>query len=78
MGWEVFTTAPDQVIGEAWCELIRNAGIDCKLQPGDSIGYLGVSVMPVRLMVPEIETENAKKILDDYLGENASEPHEDE
>jgi hypothetical protein len=78
MGWEVFTTAPDQVIGEAWCELIRNSGIDCKLQPGDSIGFLGVSVMPVRLMVPEIETDNAKKILDDYLGENASEPHEDE
>lgn len=67
MGWEVFTTAPDQVIGEAWCELIRNAGVECKLQPGDAIGFLGISVMPVRLVVPEAEIEKAREILDDYL-----------
>ena len=78
MGWEVFTTAPDQVIGEAWCELIRNAGVECKLQPGDAIGFLGISVMPVRLVVPEAEIEKAREILDDYLGDNTEEQLEDE
>ena len=67
MQWEVLTTAPDQLIAESWCELIRAEGIDCKLQPGDAVGFLGVSVFPVRLMVRASDIELAQEILDTYV-----------
>ena len=76
MNWEVLTTAPDQLIAESWCGLIRSAGIDCKLQPGDAVGFMGVSVFPVRIMVRESDVEEAKSVLDSFVSvadENLSE-----
>lgn len=75
MQWEVLTTAPNQLIAESWCSLIRSAGIDCKLQPGDAVGFLGVSVFPVRLMVRASDVESAQEILDTYvtIGTDSSE-----
>jgi len=70
VNWEVITTAPDQLIGESWCGLIRAAGIDCRLQPGDAVGFMGVSVFPVRLMVPASDIEAAQSVLDTYLTVN--------
>ena len=70
MNWEVITTAPDQLIGESWCGLIRAAGIDCRLQPGDAVGFMGVSVFAVRLMVRESDFEAAQSVLDTYLTVN--------
>ena len=67
MQWEVLTTAPDQLIAESWCGLIRAEGIDCKLQPGDAVGFLGVSVFPVRLMVRASDIELAQEILDTFV-----------
>lgn len=78
MNWEVLTTAPDQLIAESWCELIRSAGIDCKLQPGDAVGFLGVSVFPVRLMVRESDIESAQSVLDAYVAEDDEMPGTDE
>ena len=74
MAWEVFATAPDQLIGESWCGLVRAAGVDCKLQPGDSIGFLGVSVFPVRLMAHSEDVELARSVLDTYVGEDEQPP----
>ena len=76
MKWEVLTTAPDQLIGESWCGLIRSKGVDCKLQAGDAVGFMGVSVFPVRLMVHTAEVELAQSILDQYLADD-EEPPED-
>ena len=76
MKWEVLTTAPDQLIGESWCGLMRSKGVNCKLQAGDAVGFMGVSVFPVRLMVPAGEVELAQSILDQYLS-NDEEPPED-
>jgi len=76
MNWEVLTTAPNQLIAESWCGLIRSAGIDCKLQPGDAIGFMGVSVLPVRIMVRTSHVESAQSVLDSFIsapGENAPE-----
>lgn len=70
MGWEVFATAPDQLIGEAWCGLIRSAGLDCKLQPGDAVGFMGVSVYPVRLMTQSEDVGRAKSVLDSYINKD--------
>ena len=74
MNWEVLTTAPDQLIGESWFGLIRAEGVDCKLQPGDAVGFMGVSVFPVRLMVRAGEVELAQSILDRYLAEDEEPP----
>ena len=76
MAWSVFATAPDQLIGESWCGLVRAAGIDCKLQPGDVIGFIGVSVLPVRLMARTEDVERAKSVLDTYIGEDELPPDE--
>ncbi len=67
MNWEVLTTAPDQLIAESWCGLIRSAGIDCRLQPGDAVGFMGVSVFPVRIMVRASDVENAQSVLDTFI-----------
>ena len=67
MNWKVLTTAPDQLIAESWCGLIRSAGIDCKLQPGDAVGFMGVSVFPVRIMVDASNVEIAQSVLDTYI-----------
>ncbi len=74
MNWEVLTTAPDELIAESWCGLIRSVGIDCKLQPGDSIGFLGVSVFPVRLMVRASDVEIARSVLDSYVAPDEQPP----
>ncbi len=74
MKWEVLTTAPDQLIAESWCGLIHGAGIDCKLQPGDAVGWMGVSVFPVRIMVDAVDIERAQGVLDTYVAPDEEPP----
>ena len=74
MGWKVFATAPDQLIGESWCGLVEAAGINCKLQPGDVIGFMGVSMFPVRLMTRSEDVERARSVLETYVGEDEQPP----
>jgi hypothetical protein len=62
------------MIAESWCGLLRAAGIDCRLQPGDAVGFLGVSVFPVRLMVRESDVELAQTVLDTYIAEDEEPP----
>ena len=66
--WEVFATAPDQLTAESWLGLMRNAGIECKLQPGDTVAFLGVSGLPTRIMARSDYVENALTVLNAYLG----------
>ena len=75
MSWKVFATAPDQLIGESWCGLIKAAGINCKLQPGDAIGFMGVSVFPVRLMANSEDAELALSVLETYVGSDDQPPY---
>ena len=70
MNWEVFATAPDQLTAESWLGLIQNAGIECKLQPGDTVAFLGVSGLPTRIMARSDYVENALTVLNTYLGNN--------
>ena len=74
MGWKVFATAPDQLIGESWCGLVEAAGINGKLQPGDVIGFMGVSMFPVRLMTRSEDVERARSVLESYVGEDEQPP----
>ena len=67
MRWIPIVTAPDQLTAEAWRELLRENGIPAALKAADSISYLGVSALPVRLMIPEERESDARWILDDIL-----------
>ena len=77
MNWEVFATAPDQLTAESWVGLMRNAGIECRLQPGDTVAFLGVSGLPTRLMARSDYVENALSVLNNYLGNNDAVPRDD-
>ena len=63
MKWVVFATAPDQIMAEIWVQLVRSEGIPCRLQPGDTTNFLGVSATPVRLMTLESDAERAAQVL---------------
>ena len=71
MKWVVFATAPDQIMAEIWVQLVRSEGIPCRLQPGDTTNFLGVSATPVRLMTLEKDAERATEVL-----ERGDEPEE--
>ena len=64
MKWVVFATAPDQIMAEIWVQLVRSEGIPCRLQPGDTTNFLGVSAAPVRLMTLETQAERAAELLE--------------
>ena len=64
MKWVVFATAPDQIMAEIWVQLVRAEGIPCRLQPGDTTNFLGVSAAPVRLMTLETDAERASQVLE--------------
>lgn len=64
MKWIIFATAPDQIMAEIWLQLVRAEGIPCRLQPGDTTNFLGVSAAPVRLMTLESHADRAAQILE--------------
>ncbi len=65
--WVEFATAPDQLTAETWAGLVRNEGCPCAVK-SDGIPFLGVSLMPVRLMAPEERAGEAQGILERFLG----------
>ena len=67
--WVDFATAPDQMIAETWAGLVHNEGCPCAVK-SDGISFLGVSMTPVRLMAPEARVEEARGILERYVGGN--------
>ena len=62
MKWRAFAAAPDQVIAEMWCEMVRSKGIDCQLEHANP-SFLGPSMYSVRLMAPEDEYAKALRVL---------------
>ncbi len=61
--WVYLTTAPDQVTAEMWAELLRNAGVEARLNPGDAVSFLGVSPRPCRLLVAVRDLTRAREVL---------------
>ncbi|MFN8533207.1 MAG: DUF2007 domain-containing protein [Dehalococcoidia bacterium] len=83
-GWEHVTTAPDQTIGEMLRDMLEENGVVAMLEPEDAVSFLGVSAIPVRLLVPIEQAPVAKSLLQefeeaepDWQAEDA-EPAEDE
>ena len=66
--WEVFATAPDQLMAEMWRDLVLQAGVECAIRAGDTISFLGVSPLPVRLVARGENVERARAALEAALG----------
>ncbi len=66
MKWKVAATAPNQLIAEMWCEMLRDEGVEAAIKPGDSVSFLGVSFSPCRIMVSEDELQGAQDLLSAY------------
>lgn len=73
MKWEVAATAPNQLVAEMWCEMLKDEGITATIKPGDSVSFLGVSFSPCRVMVSESELQQARDLLASYT-EQGEEP----
>lgn len=63
MEWVYLATAPDQVTGEIWVELLRAEAVEARLDPGDTASFLGVSPRPVRLLVRASHVARGREIL---------------
>jgi hypothetical protein len=68
-GWEYLTTAPDQTIGEMLKDMLEENGVVAMVEPEDAVSFLGVSAIPVRLLVPIEQHDVAKQLLSEF--ENA-------
>lgn len=67
--WVKVMTAPDSVLGEMLREFLEHNGVVSMIQPDDVVSFLGVSSMPVRVMVPIEQEEIARQLVEEF--ENA-------
>ena len=67
--WVELAVAPDQVIAEMWQEYLADQGIAVRPEAGDITSYLGVSTMPVRLLVAEDDLDQAQELLEAFESE---------
>ena len=66
--WVTAATAPDQLTGEIWRQLLQQESIPSMLEPHDTISFLGVSLSPVRVLVPLEIVARAREVLADIQG----------
>lgn len=66
--WVYLATAPDQLTAELWANLLQNEGLPVQVRGGDTSSFLGVTVVPCRLMVLEDRLEEARQIMAEELG----------
>ena len=77
-GWEHVTTAPDETIGEMLKAMLEEEGVVAMLEPEDAVSFLGVSAIPVRLLVPIEQAPIAKQLLQEFEDAEPDWQHEDE
>ncbi|PZC49267.1 MAG: hypothetical protein DK306_000735 [Chloroflexi bacterium] len=51
--WIVIAEEPDQLSAEIVLQFLRGAAIPARLAAGDAISFLGPSLMPTRVLVPQ-------------------------
>ena len=61
--WVLLTTAPDQLTAEIWKDILLKEGVPVMVNAGDTISFLGVSSLPVRIMVASGYLSRAQEIL---------------
>jgi hypothetical protein len=62
--WVPLAAAPDQLTAELWVALLREQGIPALLNPGDVASFLGLSLSPVQVLIPEAFMEMARQVLE--------------
>ncbi|MFO8101257.1 MAG: DUF2007 domain-containing protein [Dehalococcoidia bacterium] len=67
MKWEVMAVAPDQITAEIWCDILLQEDLTAMIEPRDAVSFMGVSALPCRVMVPEDQVAEARKILGEYI-----------
>ncbi len=63
--WADLATAPNLLVAELWCQLLREAGIPARVHPGDVPLFpaLGIGAAGVRVQVPADQVDAARLIL---------------
>ena len=69
--WVHLATAPDQLTGEIWVSILRDAGLRAMIRPSDAVSFLGLSTMGCRIQVMGEDIEQAREV----LGEVSDEPN---
>jgi len=69
--WAYLVTAPDQIIGEIWVSILRDAGLRAMIRPSDAVSFLGVTAQGCRVQVMEEDLPRAREV----LGEVSDEPN---
>jgi hypothetical protein len=69
--WVHLTTAPDQITGEIWVSILRDAGLRAMIRPSDAVSFLGVSAYGCRVQVMQEDLAQAREV----LGEVSDEPN---
>ena len=62
--WDVVADEPDQISAEIIVRYLRGLAIPARLAPGDSIPFLGPSLLPTRVLVPVEWTAEAALALE--------------
>lgn len=63
--WVHVVTAPDQIAGEIWVSILRDAGVRAMLHPSDAVSFLGISAVSCRVQVMDDDLERALEVLGD-------------
>lgn len=61
--WVHLMTAPDQLTGEIWVSILRDAGLRAMIRPSDVSSFLGVSSYGCRVQVMEEDLNAARQVL---------------
>ena len=68
MKWVTLATAPDQIVAEMWRDALIGEGVPAALRSGDTTSFLGVTLLPCRVVVADNELARAKEFLKDQMG----------
>ena len=74
MNWVSIITAPNEPIAESWAEILRVHGVSAYVRQDTIPAYLGSAFTPVRIMVPDSEAEEGKRLLAMLIGPNDEPP----
>lgn len=58
-GWVVLVEEPDQILAEITVEYLRRSAIPARLDAGDTMSFLGPSLRPTRVLVPDAWEDEA-------------------
>ena len=68
MKWVTVVIAPEETTATMWRDLLLQEELPAMIRSSDAVSFLGISIFPCRLVVPEHRKEEALAILELHLG----------